>query len=122
MRLAEAHARMELRGVVTEKDAKAAIRLMKLSLQQVAFDETTESIDIDRILVGKPRSQLEQMSRVLDIIIELERETGGPVPITKVIEVAEEEGIPRNFAKKVIDDLKNDGTIYEPKPGFVKKA
>jgi len=122
VRLAEAHARMELRDVITEKDAKAAIRLMKLSLQQVAFDETTESIDIDRILVGKPRSQLEQMSRVLDIIIELERETGGPVPITKVIEVAEEEGIPRNFAKKVIDDLKNDGTIYEPKPGFVKKA
>jgi len=122
VRLAEAHARMELRDVITEKDAKAAIRLMKLSLQQVAFDETTESIDIDRILVGKPRSQLEQMSRVLDIIIELERETGGPVPITKVIEVAEEEGIPRNFAKKVIDDLKNDGTFYEPKPGFVKKA
>ncbi len=122
VRLAEAHARMHLRDVVTEKDAEEAIRLMKFSLQQVAFDESTESIDIDRILVGKPRSQLEQMSKILDIIVELEKEEGGAVPTTKVIEVAEEEGIPRNFTKKVLDDLKNDGTIYEPRPGFVKKA
>ncbi|MHA1505740.1 MAG: hypothetical protein ACTSR0_00910 [Candidatus Asgardarchaeia archaeon] len=123
VRLSEASARMALRDVVTREDAKCAIRLMLSSLRQVAFDETTESIDIDRIVVGKPRSQMEKIQRIYEIIIELERERGGEeVPITKVIEVAEEEGIERTFARKAIEHLLKEGMIFEPRTGFVKRA
>ncbi|MCD6381199.1 MAG: hypothetical protein J7L50_02620 [Candidatus Odinarchaeota archaeon] len=123
IRLSEASARMALRDVVTREDAKCAIRLMLSSLTQVAFDETTKSIDIDKIIIGKPRSQMEKIQRVYEIIIELEKERGGEeVPITKVIEVAEEEGLERTFSRKAIEHLLREGMVYEAKPGFIKKV
>lgn len=122
VRLAEAHARMELRDVVEKRDAQVAIRLALSSLRQVAFDETTSTIDIDRVLVGKPRTQMEQIQRIFEIVTELERERGDAIPVTKVIELAEQEGIARNFAKKAIEHLRNEGMLFEPRPGFVKKA
>jgi len=122
VRLAEAHARMELRDVVDRRDAQVAIRLTLTSLRQVAFDEATSTIDIDRVLVGKPRTQMEQIQRVFEIITELERERGEAVPVTKVIEMAEQEGISRSFAKRAIEHLKNEGMVFEPRTGFLKRA
>mgnify|MGYP000164963952 CR=1 FL=1 len=122
VRLAEARAKMELRNTVEKSDAQFAINLMLYSLKQVAFDETTESIDIDRILVGKPRTQLEMIQRVYEIISELEAGKDEAVAITQVIQTAEGEGIPRDIAKKAIDHLKNEGMIFEPRNGYVKRA
>ncbi|MHA1593831.1 MAG: minichromosome maintenance protein MCM [Candidatus Baldrarchaeia archaeon] len=122
IRLAEAHAKMALRDKVTVEDAEEAIRLMMASLKQVGYDQETGQIDIDLIMTGHSRSQRDRLSRVLDIIEELEMELGRAVPIERVIERAKSEGISEEFVKEAIDKLRRDGLIFEPKQGYVKKV
>ncbi len=122
VRLAEARARMALREEVSAADAEAVVRLMKESLRQVGLDRETGLIDIDRI-VSKPKSLRDKLTVLLDVIKELEKEfEGDPVPIDRVLESAEERHLDKSFAQKAIEQLKREGSIYEPKPGYVKKA
>ncbi|MEM3754663.1 MAG: LAGLIDADG family homing endonuclease, partial [Candidatus Bathyarchaeia archaeon] len=76
VRLSEARARAFLRDKVLAEDAKAAIRLMTISLQNVGIDVTTGKIDIDVIMTGKPKSLRDKMQAVLAFITELERQFG----------------------------------------------
>jgi len=120
IRLAEAHARMALRSYVTVKDAEEAINLMKYCLSKVGLDIETGSIDIDIIMVGKPRSQQEKISKLIDIIKELEESYGEPVPIQDVIGEALKYGMDEKFVRKALLKMKEDGLIYEPRPGCVR--
>lgn len=123
IRLAEARAKMALRDVVTAEDARAAIRIMKLCLSSVGYDEETGAIDIDIIMVGKPRSQQEKMARLMDIIRELEEaHDGKPVPLDEIYDEAEREGLDRAFVDKALRHMKDEGLIYEPRPGYVKRT
>jgi replicative DNA helicase Mcm len=49
VRLAEASARLRLADKVTRSDAQRAIRLLKSSMEEVAFDIETGRFDIDRV-------------------------------------------------------------------------
>ena len=122
IRLAEAHARMALRNKVTAEDAEEAIRLMKLSLQQVGIDSETGQLDIDLIMTGHSKSQRDKMEKILDLIDELGEDVDKAVPVSKLIERANVEGIDEEFVKRAIERMKKEGIIFEPRPGFVKKA
>ena len=122
IRLAEAHARMALRDKVTAEDAEEAIRLMKLSLQQVGIDSETGQLDIDLIMTGHSKSQRDKMEKILDLIDELGEDVDKAVPVSKLIERANVEGIDEEFVKRAIERMKKEGIIFEPRPGFVKKA
>ncbi len=123
IRIAEARARMALRDVVTAEDAEAAIRLMKIYLSSVGYDEETGKIDIDIIMVGKPRSQQEKLALLSDIIRLLEQShSGGPVPLEEVYEEAESRGLTKEFIDKALRHMREQGLIYEPRPGYVKMA
>ncbi|MHA1578750.1 MAG: minichromosome maintenance protein MCM [Candidatus Freyarchaeota archaeon] len=121
VRLAEARARMALREEVLPEDAEAVIRLMKFSLKQVGTDEQG-LFDIDSIYVGVSKSQRDKMEIILDIIRTLEEQTDAPVPVEVVIEKAELENIDAAFVNRALTQLKNDGLLFEPKPGFIKRA
>jgi replicative DNA helicase Mcm len=122
IRLAEAHARMALRDKVTVEDAEEAIRLMKLSLQQVGIDSETGQLDIDLIMTGHSKSQRDKMEKILDLIDELGEEPDKAVPISKLIERASIENIDEDFVKRAVERMKKEGILFEPKPGYVKKA
>jgi len=122
VRLAEANARVFLRPIVTVEDARAAIRLMTVSLQNVGIDTTTGKMDIDVIMTGKPKSVRDRMGIVLDYVAQVEKEAGMVEEralydaVSKKIEVTEDE------ARRIVGQLIRDGVLYSPKTGFLRRA
>ncbi len=119
LRLARASARVRLSPETTVEDAKRAIRLVRASLKQAGIDTETGKVDIDKIMVGVTKSQRDKINEILDIIRELEKEYGTAKKV-EIIERAEERGISERNADELIDKLKRDGNIYEPKYGNYK--
>ncbi len=120
IRLAEAHAKLSLKEIVTEEDAQAAIDLMEYFLKNVGVDVHTKTIDIDVIMTGQPKSQREKIIFILDLIKEMVEENDGePVKIEDVIKRAEEKGISEHFVRRVLEKLSESGEIIEPKPGHI---
>ena len=119
IRLAEAHARMALRDKVTAEDAAEAVRLMNTMLEKVGMDVETGVLDIDTILVGKPKSMREKEILILDLIKELaeENEVGECARLKELRRRAEEEGIDETTLGRIIKSLRRTGDIYEKRPG-----
>jgi len=123
IRLSEARAKLALRNEVTKEDVEQVTRLVKSFLTQVGVDQSTGKLDIDTLMVGRPKSASDKMQQVFDILMKMERENdSGPIKRDQFLERAEVEGVGRNFAERTIETWLNDGTIYEPKPGFIKKT
>jgi replicative DNA helicase Mcm len=118
MRLAEASAKVRLSEKVEVEDARRAIRIMKASLDQLAFDYETGTYDIDRTY-GTPASRRSKIREIVSIVEDLQAKIGD-VPVEDVIEVAKERGI--EDAQEIIERLKRDGLLFEPRPGFVRKV
>jgi replicative DNA helicase Mcm len=119
MRLAEASAKVRLSPVVEVQDAERAIRIMKYSLQQLGYDYETGKIDIDR-MEGTPSSQRSKIRKLMDIIDRLEREIGKQIPKEDIIALAEDEGL--KDAEELLQRLKREGLIFEPKPNMIQKV
>jgi replicative DNA helicase Mcm len=121
-RLSEASAKVRLSPVVTAEDANRAIRLLQYSLQQLGLDRETGLIDIDRAEGGISSSQRNKIRIIIDIVDELTREVGKVISLDDIISAAEQEGISASDAVDVIDSLKRDGQIIEPKFRHVQKV
>ena len=117
IRLAEAHARMVLRNEVTAEDAKAAIDLMVKSFKDVGLDIEAGVIDIDVIMTGKPLSRRSKMMKVMEIIEKIEEYPGAEVRKSDVVEQAVKAGLSAEEVEEIIEQLRRDGILYEPKPG-----
>jgi len=117
IRLAEAHARMVLRNEVTAEDAKAAIDLMVKSFKDVGLDIEAGVIDIDVIMTGKPLSKRSKMMKVMEIIEKIEEYPGAEVRKSDVVEQAVKAGLSAEEVEEIIEQLRRDGILYEPKPG-----
>ena len=120
LRLAEASAKIRLDTKVTVDDAKRSINLMKFSLMQLGFDEETGRIDIDKLESGISSRQRSKIRIIQDIIAELQKEVGKEVAISDIEAQAQEQGVEAEKTKEIVKRLKNEGMIYEPKPGYVK--
>ncbi|NOZ76890.1 MAG: minichromosome maintenance protein MCM [Euryarchaeota archaeon] len=118
IRLARASARVRLSETVEVKDAENAIRLLELSLNQVGRDETG-NYDVDKIMVGVTKSQRDKINEILDIIKELEKDYG-TARIEEIIELARERNIDEKNTRELIEKLRKDGNIYEPRHGNYK--
>jgi replicative DNA helicase Mcm len=122
IRLTEARARAYLRNEVTVEDARAVIRLMSVSLQDVGIDTTTGKMDIDVIMTGKPKSLVDRMKEVLDLITEMEQETG-MVEESKLYEILQEKkDMTEDQARMLVGRLSREGVIYSPEDGKVKRT
>ncbi len=122
VRLSEARARVYLRDKVSIEDARAVIRLMNASLQDVGIDTTTGKTDIDIIMTGKSKSLRDAMALIRTAIADLEKETG-TVEETELYEtLSKKSGIEEDLAKKVVSQLLKEGLIYSPKPGHLKRT
>jgi replicative DNA helicase Mcm len=117
IRLSEAHARMRLSKEVQRQDAEKAIELMLSSLKEVFVDPVTGEIDVDIIEIGSSKSQRDRIKILRDIIIDLQKDGAGEAEIEKVLSIAEEKGISREQAQRLLTKMKELGDIYELKVG-----
>jgi replicative DNA helicase Mcm len=122
VRLSEARARVFLRDKVSVDDARAVIRLMNASLQDVGIDTTTGKTDIDIIMTGKSKSLRDAMQLVRTAIADLEKETGTVEEATLYETLSKKSEIEEDVAKKVVSQLLKEGLIYSPKPGHLKRT
>jgi replicative DNA helicase Mcm len=122
VRIAEARARIALRDKVTLEDAESAIEIMKISLEQVGIDMTSQKFDIDIIMTGKPKSLRDRLSIILGLITTMEKETG-MVDKERLIENLQTEyDVMPGEAERLIGQLLKEGTLFAPRDGFLKKT
>jgi replicative DNA helicase Mcm len=122
IRLAEARARAALRTEVLAEDAEAAINIMKRSLEEVGIDLSSYKFDIDLIMTGKPKSLRDRLQVLLSLLTEMEKEIGMVDKVALINRLEVEYKIPRNEAERLISQLLREGTIYEPREGYLKKT
>lgn len=129
IRLSEASAKIRLDNLVRIQDAERAISIMKYSLQQLGYEEGV-GYDIDKFETGISSTQRGMMTRMLDIISELESEQSRN-PKATIVAAPEEEvkvrardayGFEDVKIEETLEKLKQQGMIYSPGPGFVKKV
>ncbi|HUU79076.1 MAG TPA: minichromosome maintenance protein MCM [candidate division Zixibacteria bacterium] len=123
VRLTESHARMALRTEATVTDAEAAIRILRESLKQVGIDPETGRMDIDVMMVGTSSSTRSKIETLVDLIADMEADRKGQaVPIDDVIEKARELGMNKDFIERNIERMRQDGMLFQPKSGFIKRT
>ena len=120
IRLAEAHAKLHLRGTVTAHDAKMAIDLLKVSLSQVGYDEETQSFDIDRMTTGITSSKRGKILLLKDTISKLESRLGKLLPLEELQKALEDKLTPIEI-EEAIEQLAKAGEVFKPKKGFIQK-
>lgn len=120
IRMSEACARAKLKDSIEEKEAERAIDLLTYCLKQIGTDPETGEFDIDRIESGISGSERNRLQSVQKIISELQGGNDEAVPIDDVLAEAEENGISDEEAKEVINRLKREGELFEPKNGHIQ--
>ena len=120
MRLAEASAKIRLSEKVETEDVDRVIKIMEYSIRQLGFDRETGKIDIDRT-EGVSSSQRSKIHSILNIIEKLEKTIGRPVPAEEIKATAQDEGISESDTEDMLQRLKKEGIIFEPKANFVQK-
>ena len=118
VRLSEAHAKLRLAEYVESQDARKAIDLLDYCLRQVALDEETGQIDIDRMTSDTSASQRNKIIMIKEIFKELEGKLGKVIPLSDIEQAATAKGISDADIDEIIQKLKKTGDIYEPKPNF----
>ncbi|MBS7657131.1 MAG: minichromosome maintenance protein MCM [Candidatus Bathyarchaeia archaeon] len=122
VRISEARARAALREQVLVEDAEHAIAIMKVSLEEAGIDVTTHKIDIDIIMTGKPKSLQDKLRVIMNILADMERETGMVKRSDLTDRLASEFEIDKQEAERLLGLMKREGTIYEPKEGYIRRA
>lgn len=121
VRLGEASARLRLSPTVEAADAERAIRLVHDCLKKVGINPETNTLDVDFAFTGIGRPQKERARRLEQILEEM----GGkehPVSEAELLKEAVERGMEREKAEKTLEQLKQKGEVYEPRPGQVMMA
>ena len=122
LRLAEASAKIRLDTKVTIEDAKRAINLVEYSLIQLGYDTETGRIDIDKTETKMTSTKRSRINRIDDLINDLLKGTN-EIAEEDLYAEAENQGIgDRTKIKEIVRELLKEGILFEPKPGFLKRA
>jgi replicative DNA helicase Mcm len=120
IRLGEASARLRLSPKVTLEDARRVVKILEACLRKVGIDPETGFLDADIIASGTSKSRRDRTKSVIDIIRDVSKEQQGPAPREAVLDRAEELGMERAKAEEIIDRMRRDGDVFEPRPGMLK--
>ncbi len=121
IRISEGCARLRLSNKVTKKDTEKAISLLNYCLSQVGLDPETGEIDIDRIVSGITAKQRSDIMTINEIITELSNKYGEAIPVDEIIQTAVSRGMSEGKVEEIIDKMKREGEIFEPKHGIIRK-
>ncbi len=120
IRLGEASARLRLSNKVTMEDAQRVIKILEACLKKVGVDPDTGFLDADIIATGMTKSTRDRTKSMMDIIRDISKELQGPAPRDAVLDRAEQLGIDREKAEEIIDRLRRDGSLFEPRSGMLR--
>lgn len=120
IRLGEASARLRLSHNVTLDDAQRVIKILESCLKKVGIDPDTGFLDADIIATGMAKSTRDRTKSMMDIIRDISKELQGPAPRDAVLDRAEQLGIDRSKADEIIDRLRRDGSLFEPRSGMLR--
>jgi len=120
VRLSEAHAKMRLSDEVKKEDAKKAIELLKMSLQQVGYDEETKAFDIDRITTGITSSKRSKIVVVRETLAALESKLGKLIPLEEIDKVLKDK-MSQTELEDALNQLSKSGDIFRPKKGYIQR-
>jgi replicative DNA helicase Mcm len=115
VRLSEAAARARLSPVVEVADARRAIHIVETFLRRVSMTEEGK-LDIDLTQSGVSHSQRERLDIVMRIMRELQEEHDGHFTMEQFRTAAEKAGIAIPKAEALLQSLRNQGEIIEPRP------
>ena len=121
IRLSEASAKVRLSTKITKDDAKRAIRILKKCLYQVGIDPQTGKLDVDVLVTGITTSQRNKIIVVREVIYEFDKNGIKTIPIDDIISVCKDKGLEENAIEEVIEKMKKEGEIFQPKVGFISK-
>ncbi len=121
VRLSEASARIRLDNTATASDARKAIRLLKNYLKEVGTDPETGQLDIDRIATGVTATQRDRMGKIIRILDNLENKFGNEIPEEDILVEAENEGIEKQKAKEILQNMLKKGELFEPRHGIISR-
>jgi replicative DNA helicase Mcm len=96
--------------------------MMKKSLEEVGIDLSSYKMDIDIIMTGKPKSVRDKLQVVLSTLMEMEKDTGIVEKTSLLNELEDKYKVSRGEAERLIGQLLREGTIYEPREGYLKKT
>lgn len=122
VRISEAKARAALRTQILVEDSEAAIAIMRRSLEEVGVDVSSGKTDIDIIMTGKPKSLRDKLKLILGALFEMEKETGMVERSTLLSRLRSEYDLMDEEAERLIRQLIKEGTVYEPKRGYLKRT
>jgi len=121
IRMTEACAKVRMSETATKEDADRAINLLDYCLKQIAFDEETGTIDIDRISSGVTATQRNKIIVIKEIIKDLESKLGKTVPLEDIMEEGKNKELSEADVEEIIQKLKRSGDIFEPRRGFISR-
>jgi len=121
IRMSEAYAKMALRDRVLKEDVDEIIKLFKQFLKDTGYDKESGKIDVDILLSGQPRSKINKLTVLMDRLKELfEENNWKPLEKKNILQILELEQIEKEFVKNTIEELIKEGTLYEPKAGYIR--
>ena len=89
--------------------------------QFLLVDPETGKLDVDRATGGMPAKKREEFNTLINIIRQLEEREGAAVKLDDVLRDAEAQGMDVIEVEKALDQLLKDGTLFEPKRGFIQR-
>ncbi|MDA3856467.1 MAG: minichromosome maintenance protein MCM [Candidatus Woesearchaeota archaeon] len=120
VRLAEAYAKIKLDKKVRGEHAQLAIDLLMYCLEKIGIDPRTGQLDIDKITSGVTASTRNIHKIIIQIIEKLETEKP-EIMLEDILEEATKVNITKPEVQKMLDKLKQDGIIFEPRKNTFKK-
>jgi len=115
VRLSEAAAKARLSNEVGIEDAERAIHVMDSFLRRVSMTDEGK-LDIDLTQTGVSHSQRERMDIAMRIMRELQGDSAGVFTLEQYREATEKAGITAARADSIIQTMRNQGEIIEPRP------
>jgi len=119
VRLSEAVARSRFSKRIEKTDAERTIRIVDISLRQVAYDPNTGTYDIDGIATGTTKERRD-IFRSLKEVIKAYSESGSYPDEEKVIKTMISRGFTEEKSLDAIKKLKKENEISSPRDGLLK--
>jgi replicative DNA helicase Mcm len=119
VRLAEASARGRLSDKVEERDADRAIKLHQYVMREIMMDRETGRYDVDLIATGQPKSKMDRLRSLFNVVRKLSEENDA-VTHEMIVEEAKATGMRVDDIDSLLSELKKNGDIYSPRHGQYK--
>lgn len=114
IRVAEASARARMSESVTKEDAQRAIRIVRESLRRVIGHGGDEmSWDSDTLYTGTPKTQMERIYTIKNIMKELLRSDPSGFTVSDLATEAENKKIPRDRVDAICERMRKEGDIFQ---------